>query len=364
MSNKILALYLPQFHPIKENNIWYGKGFTEWTNVAKAKPLFWGHYQPHVPSELGFYDLRLKETLIEQVNLAKEYGLGGFCFYHYWFGNGYELLETPFKMILSDKNLDFPFCLAWANHKWEKKTWKAGVKNELLVDQKYLGVDDYSMHFYSLLDAFKDSRYIKVDGNILFFVYDPLGSEELSEFVKTWQKLAKENGLKGFYFVGKDFDSRNKVRILEKGFNAIYNDTILKIHSKMGNARKAFLLISRKVLKMPTVFSYKKAAKLMYSIDNDSETTIPLIAPNWDHSPRSGRSSIILNKSKPIYFEQLLIDTILQTQKKPLEKQIILIQAWNEWGEGNHLEPDLRYGRGYLEAIRKAIEITSIDKRR
>ena len=156
--SKFIAFYLPQFHPIPENDYWYGKGFTEWTNVAKGKPLFKGHYQPHIPADLGFYDLRLRDTIVAQTELAKKYGIDGFCYWHYWFGNGKRLLERPFQAIVEDKSIDFPFSLAWANETWEKKLWDKEKKNEIIAKQEYPGIQDYIDHFYALIDAFKDKR--------------------------------------------------------------------------------------------------------------------------------------------------------------------------------------------------------------
>lgn len=168
---KFIAFYLPQFHPIPDNDKWYGKGFTEWTNVAKGRPLFKGHYQPHIPADLGFYDLRLRDTVVAQTELAKEYGVDGFCYWHYWFGNGKQLLEKPFQALIADKSIDFPFSLAWANETWEKKLWDKNKKNEIIAEQVYPGDQDYINHFYSLLKAFSDKRYIRVDGKLLFIIY-------------------------------------------------------------------------------------------------------------------------------------------------------------------------------------------------
>jgi len=356
MNARLIAFYLPQYYPIEENDRWYGKGFTEWTNVSRAKPLFRGHYQPHIPADLGFYDLRLQEVQIAQIQMAKRYGLEGFCYWHYWFGNGKELLDMPFKSVLKDKTLNFPFCLAWANHSWEKKLWDSHSNNQIIVEQQYLGNDDYEMHFYSLLDAFNDERYIKVDGKILFIIYNPLESIEIENFISCWRHLAEKNGLKGIHFVGKDFESLNKEIILSKGFDAIYNDSVLSIHHHLTLIRKIILLLQRKVFKMPTTFPYREAIKYMVPKDSYSESTIPLVAPNWDHSPRSKNNGIILTDSNPIYFKNVLKDAIQSVNQKPNEKKIIIIKSWNEWGEGNHLEPDLKYGNGFLEAIKKALE--------
>ncbi|MGV2939588.1 glycoside hydrolase family 99-like domain-containing protein [Mesobacillus sp. LC4] len=355
MKARFIAIYLPQYHPIPENDKWYGPGFTEWTNVAKAKPLFRGHYQPHIPADLGFYDLRLRETRVAQVELAKEYGIEGFCYWHYWFGNGKRLLDMPFNEVVKDKELDFPFCLAWANHSWEKKMWDNQKNNELIVKQNYNGEQDYREHFEALLPAFKDKRYITVDDKLLFFIYNPFGSDEIPKMMKLWNELALENGLKGFYFVGKTFFNEKKEQLLTLGFDSVYNETMLSIHHNLSLAQKVKLMIKRKVFKMPTVFPYKQASKLLVTDDAYSDSTIPVIVPNWDHSPRSGSNGFIFTDSEPKYFKEVVKDAINSVEKKPDDKKIVLIKSWNEWGEGNHLEPDLKYGTGYLEAIREAV---------
>ena len=173
---RFIAFYLPQFHPTKENDEWWGKGFTEWVSVAKARPLYRGHVEPHIPADLGFYDLRIPEIREQQAELAKEAGIEAFCYWHYWFGEGKRLLERPFNEVLTSGKPDFPFCLAWANHSWYKKLWdsQAREKDLLLIEQKYLGIEDYKSHFYAMLPAFKDDRYFRVNGKLFFIVYDPI----------------------------------------------------------------------------------------------------------------------------------------------------------------------------------------------
>ena len=203
MKARIIALYLPQFHPIPENDQWWGPGFTEWTNVVKARPLFKGHVQPKLPADLGFYDLRLPETREAQARLAREAGIEGFCYYHYWFG-GKQLLERPFNEVLASGKPDFPFCLCWANHSWSNKTWnrKSNLQaNSMLMEQTYPGIEDDTAHFMSLLTAFKDSRYITVDDKPVFFLFNPWEHTRVKEWIETWQRLARENGLKGLYLV-------------------------------------------------------------------------------------------------------------------------------------------------------------------
>ena len=199
---KIIAFYLPQFHPIPENDKWWGKGFTEWTNVGKAKPLFRGHYQPRVPADLGYYDLRIPEVRESQANMAKSFGIDGFCYWHYWFGNGKRLLERPFNEVLQSGRPDFPFCLAWANQSWQGISH--GIKNKkILIEQLYPGKEDYINHFNSLLPAFKDSRYIRINDKPVFVIYKPLDIPKIQEFILLWNNLALQNGLKGIFFISQ-----------------------------------------------------------------------------------------------------------------------------------------------------------------
>lgn len=206
MKARVIAFYLPQFHPTVENDKFWGKGFTEWINVAKAKPLFRGHNQPRIPADLGFYDLRMPEIREEQAKLAKEAGIEGFCYWHYWFGNGIQTLERPFNEVLESKEPDFPFCLGWANHSWTTKTWDKGKSKSddtMIFEQKYPGVEDYKKHFYEILPALKDKRYITVDGKPLFYIWDPNNLPNPKEFINLWKKLAYKNGLQGMYFIAK-----------------------------------------------------------------------------------------------------------------------------------------------------------------
>lgn len=354
---RFIAFYLPQFYPTPENDIWWGKGFTEWVNVAKARPLFRGHKQPNIPADLGFYDLRMPEIREKQADLARSAGIEGFCYWHYWFGNGKRMLELPFNEVLKSGKPDFPFCLAWANHSWYKKMWdpEHPEKDKLLIEQKYPGEDDYTLHFESLLPAFKDKRYIKVNGKLLFVIYDVLNFSDIKKFISLWRKLAMDNNLFDFYFVARDANSRNKYRILSNGVDAIYNDDTFNIHHHLNIFSKSILMLGRKMFKMPTRFKYKDAIKYMVIDDCKNREVIPMIAPNWDHSPRSGANSIILTGSKPEYFERITKRAIDIVKEKPAEEQIIFIKSWNEWGEGNYMEPDIENGHGYLEALKRAI---------
>ena len=358
MDDKIrcICLYLPQFHPIPENDMWWGKGFTEWHSVTQAKKLFPGHYQPHIPADLGFYDLRVPEVREQQAEMAKKYGIEGFCYWHYWFGNGKQLLERPFNEVVDCGKPDFPFCLGWGNHSWDKKLWDRKGTKEVLMAQTYPGHQDNKNHFMTLLKAFKDPRYIKVNGKLFFLVHDTSNLKKLAEFIDDWQKLAKENGLEGFYFVARDCDGRKKKAILEAGFDAIYNDDTLSIHHHLNIFYKVFLYIIRNWLHFPTIFSYKRAIKYMLTEDCRNRDNLPMIAPSWDHSPRSSRNAFVLTDPKPEYFYQLTKQAIEMVKEKPKDEKIIIVKSWNEWGEGNHMEPDQKYGLKYLEMLKKAID--------
>lgn len=352
---RIIALYLPQFHPIPENDMWWGKGFTEWRSVTQAKKLFPGHYQPHEPAELGFYDLRVPEVREAQAKMAKEAGIEGFCYWHYWFGNGKQLLERPFNEVVESGSPNFPFCLGWGNHSWDKKLWDRKGTKEVLMAQIYPGHKDNEAHFMSLLKAFMDHRYIKVNGKLFFLVHDTSNLAKLAEFISDWRMLAKEYGLGGFYFVARDCDSRKKKAILEAGFDAIYNDDTLNIHHNLNFFHKVFLYILRDWFHFPTIFSYKKAINYMLIDDCRSNDTLPMIAPSWDHSPRSSRNAFVLTNPKPEYFGRLVRMALNMVKDKPDEEKIIILKSWNEWGEGNHMEPDLKYGRGYLEVLKNEL---------
>lgn len=356
MKCRVIALYLPQFHPIEENNKWWGEGFTEWTNVAKAKKFFKNHNQPHIPADLGFYDLRLSESREAQANLAKRYGIEGFCYWHYWFGNGKKLLERPFEEVLKSGNPDFPFCLAWANHSWEKKLWNPdGKGNKILIEQTYPGKEDMIKHFYYLLPAFKDKRYIKVNGRCFFGIYSPLTFNDVEDFILTWNKLAKDNGLKEFFFVG--FGGRGeKETILKKGFSAVNDTSIFGIKD---HQLKCFLVIKKiiaRIFKYPLRFKYYDAIKYMSDKSHEEINVIPSIVPSWDHTPRSGEKGIVLEDSNPRAFKKHVEMIVEELKDKPFEDRIVLLKSWNEWGEGNYIEPDLEYGRAKLEKLYEVIK--------
>jgi len=355
----VIAYYLPQFHPTPNNDKWWGKGFTEWTNVAKAQKLYKGHYQPHIPADLGFYDLRVPEVREQQAEMARYAGVSAFCYYHYWFENGNEELDLPFKEVLRLGKPDFPFCLCWANESWYSKMWnKEGsvISKKLLAEQKYLGEDDNRKHFESLLSAFKDNRYLRYEGKILFVIYKPLLFEGMREFIMQWRDLAHLNGLNDFYFIGYSYEIEKEYeQIMELGFDAVNSCGIIN-YQKIGN--KGFLsrvcrrlnYLKRVILKRPEVLEYKEVAPLFVNSEYDiKEDVIPTLIPNWDHTPRSGRNGYLFANSSPDLFEKHTNDVKVILNKK--HNQICFLKSWNEWGEGNYVEPDLKFGWGYLDVL-------------
>jgi hypothetical protein len=354
---RVIAFYLPQFHPIPENDTWWGKGFTEWTNVGKAKSLFRGHYQPRVPADLGYYDLRLPETRKAQADLAKEHGIEGFCYWHYWFGNGKRLIERPFNEVLATGEPNFPFCLAWANESW--KGFEHGLKNRnLLIEQFYPGEEDYIAHFFEVLPAFKDSRYITVNGSPLFMIYKPLASPEIKLFIKTWKRLAKENGINDIHFVGHFNDLKvSLTNIMDSGVDAVNTTRILNYTMNQRSFfQKVVGYINKKVRKIPLSYSYQIVSNYFIDKNEDSiENVYPSIIPGWDHTPRSGIEGLVVTNSTPELFSKHVKNVIETVEHKSYENRLIFLKSWNEWAEGNYVEPDLRFGKKYLEAIKSAI---------
>ena len=218
MKPRVIAFYLPQFYPTPENDAWWEPGFTEWTNVAK--PLFKGHYQPRIPRDLGFYDLRVPETREKQATLAKQAGVEGFCYWHYWFGNGIQLLSRVFDEVLESGEPNFPFCLGWANHSWYSKTWDKNGQDKLLMEQTYPGKDDYINHFNYALRAFRDKRYLFIEDKPIFYIFDALNVPD--DFLILWNTLAKNNGFpNGICFIGRIKKNEDYYKARNKGFSYI-----------------------------------------------------------------------------------------------------------------------------------------------
>jgi lipopolysaccharide biosynthesis protein len=350
---RVIAFYLPQFHPIPENDEWWGKGFTEWTNTAKAKPLFPGHYQPHVPADLGFYDLRVPETRIAQAEMAREYGIEAFCYYHYWFA-GKRLLERPFNEVLESRKPDFPFCLCWANQTWTG-IWH-GSLDRILIKQTYPGYDDYLRHFDFLLKAFSDKRYVTVDGKPLFLIYQPNEIPDLESVTDLWRNQAAKAGLNGIYLVGFSWNSSWIPE--EDGLDASIVQRLPPVMQIWVSRRTPIKWLIRKYhMKMgrPTVYSYEDIMPTLISDDMSHKKVYPCVIPNWDNTPRSGKNGLVLHGSNPELFRKHFQKALKNVKDMPPEQKIIFIKSWNEWAEGNHLEPDIRFGKGYLQVIKEEL---------
>ena len=386
---RVIAFYLPQFHPTPENDKFWGKGFTEWTNAEKAKPLFKGHHQPHIPADLGFYDLRNPEVREAQAELAKEAGVEGFCYWHYWFGNGKQFLQKIFDDVVESGKPNFPFCVGWANHSWNNKNWvntPTFSKDYYIAEQTDPGPEDHEKHFYSLLKAFKDHRYIKVDGKLLFYIFAPLKFPNVTDFINQWNDLAQKEGLNGFYFIGLQescnllpamnvFQIFNKQNSVFEDANVLF-DNILKLGFDGVNSRG--LNISRfryntsfiSFIRQHTIrfllnrfdwcpidkYDYKKICTKMFTEAERRDGIYPTIIPNWDRSPRAGRRASIWYNYKPEYFKKQVKKALDLIKDRPEQHRILFLMAWNEWGEGNYMEPDLEYGHGYINALREALD--------
>ncbi len=379
MKARIIAYYLPQFHPIPENDDAWGKGFTEWTNVAQARPLFRGHYQPRIPADLGFYDLRLPETREQQAQMAREAGIEGFCYYHYWMGGGKQLLQRPFEEVLQSGKPDFPFCLAWANHEWTTRTWQNGGKVKMIAPMLYPGDDDYTAHFNYVLPALRDKRYITVDGNPIFSIYDPYRFADVAHFIELWRELADKAGLPGIHFsamisstttVKRTVDgSRQRVIPNLESSAEVYNDILtlgfdsITSYGKsraemiyMGKYRRNISKLLHKYLPLPTLkYNYPKVVPHFFAPEDKWENVFPTILPQWDRTPRAGNNEGVYVNATPENFLKHIEDALQVIKEKQPEHQLLFLKSWNEWGEGNYVEPDQKYGHGYLNALQKAL---------
>lgn len=353
---RIIAFYLPQFHPTDSNNRWWGEGFTEWTNVAKATKLYPGHYQPKIPADLGFYDLRLPEVRERQAQMAREAGITGFCYYHYWFSKDRQELDLPFKEVVASGQPNFPFCLCWANESWYSKFWnKDGTASkQLLAEQLYPGEADNEAHFFALLPAFKDGRYIKVDGKLLFMIYNPYDFVNFQEFKQQWNQLASQHGLTGFYFVAQTLYADKIDELLELGYDGINHCHRLDNVMKYNIIRKGINLVKR-LIKIPYIVPYRRAIKDVVHVRDFQHNIFPTMMPNWDHTPRSCDGGSVLHNATPALFQKHAQDILRTVRNKPQSHQIVFLKSWNEWGEGNYMEPDLKYGKGYINALRNAL---------
>ncbi len=347
---RALAFYLPQFHPIAENDEWWGPGFTEWTNTANARRRYPGHYQPHVPADLGFYDLRVAETRVAQAALARAHGVEGFVYWHYWFA-GRRLLERPFAEVLASGEPDLPFALAWANQTWSG-IWH-GAADRILVEQTYPGPDDDQAHFDHLLAAFTDDRYVTVDGRPLFYVFRPEQLPHPAGFVDRWQQMAQAAGLPGLYLVAEMSDLLGDGPIYPDPFAAGFD---AGVHVRIPVQRSALAIARMRVLRklgLPEIYRYARTP-VKRPATSPARPVYPCVYPNWDNTPRSGRRGLVAHGSTPEQFAVHVDEAVASLQSFPADHRLLFVKSWNEWAEGNHLEPDLRDGHGYLEALARS----------
>ena len=373
---KIIPFYLPQFHTIPENDEWWGKGFTEWTNVKKSVPLFEGHDQPRIPLNQNYYNLLDDNVKIWQAELAKEYGFFGFCYYHYWFKNGKQLLEKPAEQMLANKEIDLPFCFCWANENWSKN-WDGGNR-EVILEQDYGTEEDWEKHFQYLLPFFKDERYITVDGKPLFVIYKPEQMIDVYQMVQYFRKRACEEGFPGMCFAYQfptyyaDMYYRDDIFDYRIGFEPVYSRNAAAL-KQPGTAKK--VRIMRKVFGENAISAYRKFRQkkmkntwpksqslAMFFYDETWETILnnhwneeflPGAFVDWDNTPRNKHGVMYAGFSidKFEYYMKKLVD-----RANAENKSMIFLNAWNEWGEGAFLEPDEKYGFQKLEAIKRALK--------
>lgn len=359
---KPIAIYLPQFHAIPENNNWWGKGFTEWTNVTKSEPKFPGHYQPHLPKDLGFYDLRLLETMEEQASLAQSYGIYGFCYYHYWF-NGKLLLERPIEQMLKSGKPDFPFCLCWANENWTRR-WD-GQEQEVLMKQEY-SLEDDRAHIKYLINYFKDSRYIKIDGKPVYLMYRSELHPKINEATAIWREEAKKAGFDDLYIIRVENFERNLDPALH-GFDAAMEFAPDGLYRGKKYTKKNLIkhFITKKLHKLNIrksaffengIYDYNQLVKNMLSKPKFSYKYFRCVCPSWDNSARRQTGATMYLDSTPEKFQHWVSLIKQETENTFAEdEKIFFINAWNEWAEGCHLEPDQKWDKEYLEALKKGL---------
>lgn len=355
---KAIAFYLPQYHPIPENDTWWGKGFTEWTNVTKAKPLFKGHYQPHLPADLGFYDLRLPETRLAQAELAKAYGIYGFCYYHYWF-NGKHLLERPVNEILASGEPDFPFCFCWANENWTRR-WD-GMEREVLMAQNY-NEDDDLHHIRWLVQAFQDPRYIRVNDKPLFLVYRASQLPNSLRTTEIWRQEAHRLGIGDLFLCKVESFSTEQTDPIAMGFDAAieFQPDWSRLGLPLQTGRRWDLArafgLAEQAYAGNNVHDYSTVVERMLEKPIPDYIRFPCVTPSWDNTARRKQGATILKNATPAAYEYWLKTIVQCSLANSTQEPFVFINAWNEWAEGNHLEPCQKWGHAYLEATARALQ--------
>jgi lipopolysaccharide biosynthesis protein len=343
---KLVAFYPPQFHPIPENDEWWGPGFTEWTNATKAMPLFEGHYQPHLPKDLGFYDLRLRQARRDQIQLAKDYGIDAFCYHYYWF-SGRRILYEPLDDMLQDEGSDFPFCLCWANGNWTRR-WD-GADHEVLIAQKYRPEDDIEF-VKSLVPFFKDRRYLRKEGAPILIVYFPQHMPDSKKSLDTWRAYCRSVGVGELYLIcALTYNNDDYERYgFDAGVEFPPHGGAVTNHAPAMTFRDRF---------RGGIFNYPELAASYITRTYPGPNVYRTVVPSWDNTARVGPRALVVVNGTPQNYEFWLKEALRVTNKRPSgEQSLVFINAWNEWAEGCHLEPDQRYGRQFLEATLRVKE--------
>ncbi len=341
---RVIAFYLTQFHPVAENDAWWGKGFTEWTNVTKAKPLFEGHDQPHLPTDFGFYDLRVRATRRDQIRIAKQFGIDGFCYHYYWF-SGTRLLNQPLEDMLADPESDMPFSLCWANENWTRR-WDA-AEHEVLIAQRYLPDDDLNF-IKSLIPFFSDPRYIRIDGKPFLIVYRPQHLPDARKTAVIWRDYCRSVGIREIHLCAAL--THGNEDYAQFGF-----DSGVEFPPHNLNCQNVANQISFYEPFRGSVVTYQEIARDYVKRQYRNNNVFKSVFPSWDNTPRTGNRGVIVLGSTPANYEYWLAETIRNTmQNYPNQERLVFINAWNEWAEGCHLEPDRRYQHQFLEATLRA----------
>lgn len=347
---KIIAFYLPQFHEIPENNEWWGKGFTEWTNTKKAEPLFKGHNQPKTPLNDNYYSLTEVDTLEWQVQQAKEYGVYGFCYYHYWF-KGKKLLEKPLEMLLEHKEIDMPFCISWANETWSR-TW-SGKESEVLIQQTYGGQEDWEQHLQYLLPFFRDKRYITKDGHPVLILYKAGKIEKCEAMIQYWNRRMQELNMPALYYV-ETLSGAQRDKACRETDAALEFEPMYTIRNRMLWYKYKREIIGRLQLWRIGIYIKLQYDKICQNIvDRETDNYVGLF-PGWDNTARKGKRAMIIVGNNSEKFEKYLRKQYEKSAQQG--RQFIFINAWNEWAEGAYLEPDIQNGYEYLEAVKRVVE--------
>jgi len=355
-----IAIHLPQFHPFTENDEWWGRGFTEWTNVTKATPLFKNHYQPHLPADLGFYDLRLAEARLAQEALAKESGIYGFCYYHYWF-NGKRLLNEPVDRKLKNPKEDFPFMLCWANENWTRR-WD-GQDQEVLIEQNYSEADDIEHIKFLIKHFFKDNRYIKIENKPFLAIYRVGLFPNAKKTALVWDAECKKAGFDGIYlaYMNREGFKQDPLTINFEASIDFKPDFINNpIHQKSSILKR---LVNKLGLNKNDAYinnqiiDYKDFVTYHLNLKKPAWKNFPGLTPSWDNSARRlNGNAFILKNSTPELYGNWLKKIIENFKPYSNQESFIFINAWNEWAEGNHLEPCQKWGNQYLAVTKKVLE--------